>query len=251
LITIIIGDNSTNHLPSTFATWVEDQMDTSTTPFTSHREFFRRRANAPVPGSSFIGAVMDPCTAPSRWRTLAVGAKEWAGWAPTFDPIGNTTWYRVLFNGQFRTMLNESNMGTFANNKIPVDFSHWEELFHGDIAKMPYVVDLPMVGEDPSMDKIVPFDGPTPANYLLRTPLGELPSSAGGLCDPSTNPNGIPRLEVFSSLGAIVGRFPSSSGLQWLIYDGHVEFRDNDIANPLIDGGGKVMKESTGGYDIR
>lgn len=226
-------------------------MDTSTTPFTSHREFFRRRANAPVPGSSQIGAVMDPCTSPgSRWRTLAVGAKEWPGTnIPTFDPIGNTTWYRVLFRGQFRTMLNESDLGRYSNYKIPVDFSHWEELL--DMTEMPYVVDLPEVGVVTSIDKMVPYDGTTPGSYMLRTPLRDLPSSVGGLCDPSANPNGLPRLEVFSSLGAIVGRLPTSSGLQWLIYDGHVEFRDNEIGSPLIDGGGKVMKESIGGYDIR
>jgi len=226
-------------------------MDSTTTPYTSHREFFRSRANSPVQGSTFIGAVMDPCTSPSRWRTLAMGKKEWPGHStPTFDPIGNTTWHRVLFGGQFRSMLNESDMGTFASNKIPVDFSHWEELFQGDDTMMPYVMDLPEVGSDPSsMDQMVPFDGTTSGSYLLRTPLKDLPSSAGGLCDPSTNPAGIPRLEVYSR--AIVGRLPTSSGLQWLIYDGHVEFRDNGIANPLIDGGGKVKKDSIGGYDIR
>jgi hypothetical protein len=180
-----------------------------------------------------------------------MGKKEWPGVTnPTFDPVGNTTWYRVLFGGQFRTMLNESNMGTFANDKIPVDFSHWEELFQGDDTKMPYVLDLPEVADDTSsIDQMVSFDGTTSGSYLLRTPLKDLPSSAGGLCDLSTNPAGIPRLEVYSR--AIVGRLPTSSGLQWLIYDGHVEFRDNDIANPLIDGGGKVKKDSIGGYDIR
>jgi hypothetical protein len=70
------------------------------------------------------------------------------------------------------------------------------------------MVDLPEVGVDPSFDKLVPFTGPSPG-YLLRTPLGQLPQGLGGLCDPSTNPNGIPRVEAFSEFGAIVGRMPN------------------------------------------
>lgn len=187
---------------------------------------------------------MDPCTSPSRWRTVSLGAKEW-GWKE-LEPIANTTWYKVKTApfGQLRSLVNESDKGA-ANP--PVDFTHWGELFNGDVTKMPHMVDLPEVGVDPSFDKLVPFSGPS-GGYLLRTPLKDLAEGVGGLCDPSTNPGGIPRVEVFSEFGAIVGRTPNG---EWLLYDGTLELRDNDIMEPLIDGCGEMASVSTGGWDWR
>jgi len=140
-------------------------------------------------------------------------------------------------------LVNETNKGAL---NPPVDFSKWAELFGGDVNKMPHMVDLPEVGVNPSFDKLVPFNGPSPG-YLLRTPLGQLPQALGGLCDPSTNPNGIARVEAFSELGAIVGRMPNGV---WLLYDGTLDLRDNDIMEPLMDGGGRVANMSTGGWEF-
>jgi len=237
-----ITEEGSDHLPAAFTSWIQDQMDTSITPMTSHRQFYRRRANTPVPGSFQMGGVMDPCTSPSRWRAVSLGEKEWG--SKVLEPIGDTSWYKVTVLGQLRTLVDESNMG--AENP-PVDFGNWQELFGGDVTKMPNMVDLPEIGVDPSFDKLVPFSGPS-GGYLLRTPLGQLPSSIGGLCDQSSNPNGIPRVEAFSPYGAIAGRMPNG---EWLLYDGTLELRDNDIMEPLVDGGGEMASKSTGGWDSR
>jgi len=237
-ITITGGSDQ---LPAAFASWIHDQMDTSITPMSSHRKFYRRRANAAVPGSFQMGGVKDPCTSPSRWRTVSLGLKEWG--VKVLEHIGNTTWYKVEVLGQLRSLVNETNKGAL---NPPVDFSKWAELFGGDVNKMPHMVDLPEVGVNPSFDKLVPFNGPSPG-YLLRTPLGQLPQALGGLCDPSTNPNGIARVEAFSELGAIVGRMPNGV---WLLYDGTLDLRDNDIMEPLMDGGGRVANMSTGGWEF-
>ena len=212
------------------------------TPMTSHRQFYRRRANAQSPGSFQVGPVMDPCTAPSRWRKVSFG-KEWG--AKELEPIANTTWYLVKVLGQLRSLVEESNKD---DPNPPVDFSNWEDLLGGDITKMPRMVDLPEVGVDPSFDKLVPFSGPFGAGYLLRTPLGQLPSSVGGLCDASLYPDGMARVEAFAEDGAIVGRTPEG---EWLLYDTTLELRDNDNIQPLVDGGGKVLLSSSGGYDFR
>lgn len=186
-----------------------------------------------------MGGVIDPCTSPSRWRTVSLGKKEWG--SKVLEPVGNSSWYKVTVLGQLRSLVNESNKD---DSNPPINFSYWQELFGGDVTKMPYMVDLPEIGVDPSFDKLVPFGGPS-GGYLLRTPLGQLPTSIGGLCDPLTNPSGIPRLEAFSTYGAIVGRMPNGD---WLLYDGTLDLRDNDVMDPLMDGGGEIVSKSTGGY---
>ena len=188
-----------------------------------------------------MGGVIDPCTSPSRWRETSLGIKEW-GWK-VLEPVGNSSWYKVTVLGQLRSLVNESNKD---DSNPPINFSYWQELFGGDVTKMPYMVDLPEIGEDPSFDKLVPFGGPSAGGgYLLRTPLGQLPTSIGGLCDPLTNPDGIPRVEAYSKYGAIVGRMSNGN---WLLYDGTLDLRDNDVMDPLVDGGGKMASKSTGGY---
>lgn len=119
-ITITGGSDQ---LPAAFASWIHDQMDTSITPMSSHRKFYRRRANAAVPGSFQMGGVKDPCTSPSRWRTVSLGLKEWG--VKVLEPIGNTTWYKVEVLGQLRSLVNETNKGAL---NPPVDFSKWAEL---------------------------------------------------------------------------------------------------------------------------
>lgn len=98
-----ITEEGSDHLPAAFASWIQDQMDTSITPMTSHRQFYRRRANTPVPGSFQMGGVMDPCTSPSRWRAVSLGEKEWG--SKVLEPIGNTSWYKVTVLGQLRTLV--------------------------------------------------------------------------------------------------------------------------------------------------
>ena len=50
------------------ANYVKDQMDTSKTAMTSHREYWRARTNPKVTHSSQVGRTDHPCDPDSRWR---------------------------------------------------------------------------------------------------------------------------------------------------------------------------------------
>ena len=50
------------------ANYVKDQMDTTKTAMTSHREYWRARANPKVTHSSQVGRTDHPCDPDSRWR---------------------------------------------------------------------------------------------------------------------------------------------------------------------------------------
>ena len=53
------------------ANYVKNQMDTSVTPMTSHREYWRSRTNPKVTHSSQVGRTDHPCDPNSRWRKYA------------------------------------------------------------------------------------------------------------------------------------------------------------------------------------
>lgn len=53
------------------ANYVKDQMDTTKTAITSHREYWRARTNPKVTHSSQVGRTDHPCDPDSRWRKYA------------------------------------------------------------------------------------------------------------------------------------------------------------------------------------
>ncbi|KAL7542977.1 hypothetical protein ACHAXR_013016 [Thalassiosira sp. AJA248-18] len=226
-------DDSVTPLGQTFANWVQDQMNTDMTPASIHREFWRRRANAPVPGSFEFGPVADPCKSKSLWRTVAIGKNEWRTdgrgcyqcsekTVELLSDTGNTTRYVIKSAGQIRSVVNEVNKDA-ANPAV--DFTGFEHLLSNG------VIALPDVGVAGEVDKMQPHEGSSGWGYLLETPLQ---------CN-------LPRLEAFDVDGAIVGRLPSG---QYLLYDGMLDIRDNVPSDPIADGGGLASKESADGSTL-
>ena len=61
-----------------FKTWVQDQLDPTTTTPSIHREFFRQRANPRWERDTFVGRPRgpSPCSKDSRWRNFAFSVKD-------------------------------------------------------------------------------------------------------------------------------------------------------------------------------
>jgi len=56
--------------------WIVNQMDETITPATSHREYWRARANPRWPVPEEVGRAGNPCKAGSRWRKYAFTGKD-------------------------------------------------------------------------------------------------------------------------------------------------------------------------------
>lgn len=63
------------NLPLAFAKWIKNQQS-STVPFTSHREYYRRRMNARFEVATPVGAVTHPCQVDTRYRRFAFSVKD-------------------------------------------------------------------------------------------------------------------------------------------------------------------------------
>jgi len=83
------SNNNNQTLLNRMARWVSRQMNTSLVEMTSHREFFRKRANMRANGPFRVGIPLHPCKALSRWRTFAFSNLDVSdmlfGWTQTIQ----------------------------------------------------------------------------------------------------------------------------------------------------------------------
>lgn len=106
-------DYSADDLSAEMAKWVKDQMDTSITPMTSHREFLRRRLNGeleeeeedPEASRRQLFKVRNPCDAGSRWVLYSFSADD-KGQELTVTQLSVES-YALYVGGVLRTIVSQ------------------------------------------------------------------------------------------------------------------------------------------------
>jgi hypothetical protein len=115
-------DYSVDSLSGEMAKWVKDQMDTSITPMTIHRQFLRERFNGqleeeeedPSGSRKQMFKVRNPCDAGSRWLLYSFSADD-KGEELTVTQLPDGS-YALSVNGVLRTVV-----------------SQWKDEFYNDI----------------------------------------------------------------------------------------------------------------------
>lgn len=88
-----------------FEEWVSGQVDASVSGVTSHREFWRARANSRLTHPRNVGTPDHPCSANSRWRKFTFTRKDAAWWLDTSLRVTGSGPHILRFNGNVRTVV--------------------------------------------------------------------------------------------------------------------------------------------------
>jgi hypothetical protein len=115
---MINGWNYGMDMTSGMGSWLKSQMDENQTPITSHRAYFRERANFPMLNSfaSAFGRPRHPCAKYARWRQYAFTAADYQ------SQVSVTRWngqFILSIDGNPRTVV--SNWKDAEGNDLDVD----------------------------------------------------------------------------------------------------------------------------------
>ena len=106
----------------TAKTWIQNQINA---PMTSHREFFRQRANPRLTNPVRVARPGHPCDARSWWRKYAFSRRDGELWwfRQTFEAVYNEgdTYVTLKLNGHVRTVV--SSLAFPDGSNYPLEFN--------------------------------------------------------------------------------------------------------------------------------
>jgi len=252
--------NSPASVHDDIVTWISDQMNSTTTPLTSHREFLRRGVIGRLPTSTSEATGDHPCDLYSRWRKMSFVRHE----RESFLRVIGEGPFRLEMDGWLRTIVTnftveEEGYSTYSFNSnfeyelcrspeeeiggnlyLRLEDENCVEIVHGN----------PLVnldGFESSVNHIVDL----PDNSLQ--PIDRWWTKGGDLIyrmDISLF-NNPAFLETCSSLpsvpqnsdGPVFGRLSDGT---WLMFDPRINLETNTMVEPISDGGKQTSINSNG-----
>lgn len=116
-----------NLTTDTAKAWIQNQINA---PMTSHREFFRQRANPRLTNPVRAGRPGHPCDAGSRWRKYAFSRRDGELWffKQRFEAVYNEgdTYVSIKLNGHVRTVV--SSLAFPEGSNYPLEFNREYEM---------------------------------------------------------------------------------------------------------------------------
>mmetsp|Transcript_662 Transcript_662/g.1594 ORF Transcript_662/g.1594 Transcript_662/m.1594 type:complete len:2342 (-) Transcript_662:143-7168(-) len=258
------------------ASWIQQQQDSSLTSPSSHREFFRKHANAQFERSSKYGHVTHPCQADVIYRKFALSFKH-KGKKLQISTIHNDT-KALSIDGLILTVIDGPALITTSplgfTDEAMADLStiHTEELTDGSYeicyAPMPGVgapmklyhpvhhcsfaafgsisgnppIEFPGASLEPS--RIVNLDQATDLVPMDEAYFDTLGLPAQILRSPTALTG-----DACESVKMTAGYVPAVFGSyqnEWWVHDPRWQFRDNTVDQPMADGGGEVLNHTKG-----
>jgi hypothetical protein len=241
-----MGNATTDVLSYKMAQWVRIQMMSNVT---SHREFWRQRANPRILGPSIVGLPNRPCQVGARFRRFSFIRNDFR--SGTSIRLNSTTSPIVVrMNGIPRTVIGNisilnSQYANYTFNTTRDYFLCWnpEEVVGGHM----YIF-LEDGTCQPILNPVVNFTGlenvPT---YVLSIPAGPgtlVPidvSFTNGEEFILTQPLSDPRCSTIPDVVELNGPpiFAVMSDGSWLQFDPRLSLKYNTIQSPIADGGGQ------------
>jgi len=232
-------NNKLSDLPNAFGQWVQDQMSLSTTPLSSHRKYYRKRASERIFLSMAEGQPFHPCAQYSRWSRYSLFKSE-VKKVLAVEGVHPGP-YLIIMDGKPRTMVDNFDVKDLGTVKIPGDYllCDVEEYVGGKVVINVEGACRDLLGGNPPVDfymGIVPgtmFSFPTwrKANFEVITSykkdslihLGDIRDST---CDNASVDDAYPSFIQFGDG-------------DWLLYDPRIVLKENTPEMPLPQGGGK------------
>ena len=235
-----------------FANWLTDQFDS--TPISSHRARFREQANTRARVTKLISTPQQPCSENSAWTSYAFGIKD----ASTSDADRSITITNTTNDGSNETvylMYMDNIPRTQVENIAFLDYNttfeypltlvvcEVEELIGGNFALLLDGECRYFLGGNPPIS-FQSTATPKPDYYITKTSdyFAQFQAMPGrtmndtyflesGLDDSSCE---------FLHIGAfpVMIDFGDGANPRWLSFDGRLELLENDLNNPIPDGGG-------------
>jgi len=224
-----------NDLDSTFPSWVKQQIDEDAT---SHREYFRRRANTRIMSTVDTGEVSHPCEKNTRWSRYAFNHLD-------EDKIlhvagGGSGPYLFSIDGIPRTKVNDIKLRRGGRLSSPGSYKICS-VNEGVSATLRLKIggrcERLLIGNPP-----VNFaSGTTPPNWFrLDTDADFTSLKVGARNDEFLHKNRIvdPSCDSLQSNNGVVWPvFVRFSDGNWLLNDPQLLLKTNTPSDPIIDGG--------------
>jgi hypothetical protein len=250
------------------AAWLKEQI---ALPATSHREFFRRRANVRMATPNKSGLFDHPCDSAARWRNFAhartdaskATANAFTRKFVTFEAIGTEGAHVLKVDGFPRTVLPEApafqnsayaiNVGQQyeicnhgqeyegANSKLQTDDGKCEFVkyknprvdFTGYENVPAHFLTFPSETLLQSIDDKLHLAGRKAGQYILTGDLWSLLPDECAAVDLGTT--------LAEKKAPVFALLPDGT---WLMHDPRMVLEDNTVDNPLPDGGGLIRSET-------
>jgi len=232
--------------------WVKNQMNVSVVGLTSHREFWRERANSKLHYTTSVGITDHPCATNSRWRTNAfnridhrdsnsvlqivqensgVFVLKTSGHVRTVVPqlkIEYTSRYKDLYsNYTFNSTFEYTFCATPTRDHIYINLEDGscQPIIHPKVDftnHTSYANNYFHLPSDPSLLKQVIESDSYGEDFLLKVGLNSSQCDSQKISTVMGDP---PVFAIYNST--------------WLQFDPHLRFERNSLRTPLSDGGGE------------
>ena len=256
---LAVADNTI--ITDSIIPWLQTQMDPDDTPMTSHREFFRSRANSVWPSPEAIGRGGKPCSAGSRWRQRAFSPMEVNDRFNPYklnivpiqsychNPNASATHHVLFLDGYPRTAVEGLDLSQFVSSPEEVGWHLDFEICHL------YPLHIRVFQEFPNQNPCI--------RVFHENPIVDFPESMChigqniDLSSANTSPVGDNDIllqddlsddlcetlpETASKLDPPI--FGQLSDGSHVIFDARLILLDNTAESPALDGGGEVSLET-------
>jgi hypothetical protein len=250
----VTGNVTTDALSYKMAQWIQTQM---TSNVTSHREFWRQRANPRLQGPSTVGLPNQPCQIGARFRRFAFVRNDFfAGWTTSSIRVSSNTSPVVLrLNGSPRTVVSKVAIQNSQYANYTFNTTRDYLLCDNPEARIGGRVYITL--EDgtcqPILNPAVNFTG----YESLPTYILNIPAASGNISSIDsyiTNGDEFILLQPLSDSRCtlipdvvevtdppIFGVLPDGS---WLQFDSRLNLESNTVTSPIPDGGGQISIQS-------
>jgi len=247
--------DETTAIDRAFASWVANQQDSTTTPLTSHRAFFRQRTLSWSLGSTRTTLTTQPCAMGSRYRRYSFTGSDYEQLL-TIGNDGNGT-LPLFVNGLVRTVVEAPIV--FSDGSVAEGGKNYELCSRG-MKGLGATVKLRQAGSCRKVVSFGSFNGNPPIDFFDTTPPEwfDITPYADAIDQKSYRyyeEGSIQMLNVTSTIPPEHCSYSFAPGLQehffvrfgseWFISDTRFVLLNNDIDTPLEDGGQSMVSATS------
>ncbi|KAL7568310.1 hypothetical protein ACA910_018446 [Epithemia clementina (nom. ined.)] len=235
-----------------FVAWMKNQMDEKITPVSSHRQFFRKHANAIFEGSSNLGEVTKPCEKSTTYRRYTFASTSNGKWI-NITSIGGTK-RKIEIDGRVLTVIDGDVVAGGFKLEGSVNVCDRAEHYVGGkvrlltptneckVATFGTLYGNPPVSLDGiSGVGIIALDSTVaePIDQNLYRGQTQMITIKKALNDPICN-------SIPNNFGPVPNFHATFNGTLF-VHTPRFKILDNTLTAPLADGGGSLVAKTSGG----